>query len=35
MNNLTNQNEYKNFIVDVATNSGLLHFYFEAGGMVC
>jgi predicted nuclease of restriction endonuclease-like (RecB) superfamily len=47
MNNLTNDNEYKNFIVDVATkikqtqvklavtvNRGLLHFYFELGGMI-
>lgn len=47
MDNLTNDNEYKNFIVDVATkikqtqvklavsvNSGLLHFYFELGGMI-
>ena len=47
MDNLTNDNEYKNFIVDVATkikqtqvklavtvNRGLLHFYFEFGGMI-
>jgi len=47
MDNLTNDNEYKIFIVDVATkikqtqvklavsvNSGLLHFYFELGGMI-
>ncbi len=47
MDNLTNDNEYKNFIVDVATkikqtqvklavsvNRGLLHFYFELGGMI-
>ncbi|KIM05649.1 MAG: hypothetical protein KN64_02125 [Sulfurovum sp. AS07-7] len=47
MNSLTDNNEYKNFIVDVATkikqtqvklavsvNRGLLHFYFELGGMI-
>lgn len=47
MQSLTNQTEYKNFIVDITTkikntqvklavtvNSGLLHFYFELGGMI-